>query len=89
ASAPGTSLQETLRLGERLTAGLKAVPGVRAVAQQVGRAEAGYDLGGTHDSEIHIDLEPGRDGAGQERAEAGIRALMAATPGASFSLKTF
>jgi Cu/Ag efflux pump CusA len=89
ASAPGTSLQETLRLGERLTAGLKAVPGVRAVAQQVGRAEAGYDLGGTHDSEIHIDLEPGLDGAGQERAEAGIRALMAATPGASFSLKTF
>ncbi|KQQ12749.1 acriflavin resistance protein [Methylobacterium sp. Leaf122] len=89
ASAPGTSLQETLRLGERITAGLKAVPGVRAVAQQVGRAEAGYDLGGTHDSEIHIDLEPGLDGEGQERAEAGIRALMAATPGASFSLKTF
>ncbi|MBD8908471.1 efflux RND transporter permease subunit [Methylorubrum zatmanii] len=89
ASAPGTSLQETLRLGAHVTAGLKAVPGVRAVAQQVGRAEAGYDLGGTHDSEIHIDLEPGLDGAAQERAEAGIRALMAATPGASFSLKTF
>ncbi|MFF8798895.1 MULTISPECIES: efflux RND transporter permease subunit [unclassified Methylobacterium] len=89
ASAPGTSLQETLRLGERLTAGLKAVPGVRAVAQQVGRAEAGYDLGGTHDSEVHVSLEPGLDGAAQERAEAGIRALMAATPGASFSLKTF
>ncbi|WP_348645306.1 efflux RND transporter permease subunit [Methylobacterium sp. BTF04] len=88
-TAPGTGLRETLRLGERVTAGLKAVPGVRAVAQQVGRAEAGYDLGGTQDSEIHIDLAADLDGAAQERAEAGIRALMLATPGASFSLKTF
>ena len=88
-TAPGTALQETLRLGGHLAAGLKAVPGVRAVAQQTGRAEAGYDLGGTHDSEIHIDLEPGLDGAAQARAEAEIRALMAATPGATFSLKTF
>ncbi|SFG29690.1 efflux RND transporter permease subunit [Methylobacterium gossipiicola] len=88
-TAPGTSLHETLRLGARVTAGLKAVPGVRAVAQQVGRAEAGYDLGGTHDSEIHIDLDPGLDGAAQARAEAGIRALMRETPGAGFSLKTF
>ena len=88
-AAPGTSFTESLRLGERITAALKTVPGVRAVAQQVGRAEAGYDVGGPHVSEIHIDLEPGLDGAGQDRAEAGIRALMASTPGASFSLKTF
>ena len=89
AAAPGTSLQESLRLGERITAALKSVPGVRAVAQQVGRAEAGYDVGGTHYSEIHVDLEPGLDGQAQERAEAGIRELMAGTPGASFSLNTF
>ncbi|GJD44279.1 Cobalt-zinc-cadmium resistance protein CzcA [Methylobacterium cerastii] len=89
AAAPGTSLQESLRLGTRITAGLKAVPGVRAVAQQVGRAEAGQDTAGTHYSEIHIDLEPGLDGAAQGRSEAGIRALMAGTPGAAFSLKTF
>ena len=89
AAAPGTSLDESLRLGRHLTARLKEVPGVRAVAQQVGRAEAGYDVAGTHYSEIHIDLTPGLDGEGQERAEAGIRALTAATPGASFSLKTF
>ncbi|TXM87239.1 efflux RND transporter permease subunit, partial [Methylobacterium sp. WL116] len=89
AAAPGTSLQESLRLGTRMTAGLKAVPGVRAVAQQVGRAEAGQDTAGTHYSEIHIDLEPGLNGAAQGRSEAGIRALMAGTPGAAFSLKTF
>ncbi|GJD84901.1 efflux RND transporter permease subunit [Methylobacterium haplocladii] len=88
-SAPGTSLQESLRLGGHLAAELKAIPGVRAVAQQTGRAEAGYDVGGPQDSEIHIDLASGLDGAAQDRAQAGIRALMAATPGASFSLKTF
>ena len=89
AAAPGTSLEQSLRLGQHLTTALKDVPGVRAVAQQVGRAEAGYDVGGTHYSEIHIDLETGLDGEGQERAESGIRAIMAATPGAGFSLKTF
>ncbi|WP_375456874.1 efflux RND transporter permease subunit [uncultured Methylobacterium sp.] len=89
AAAPGTSLQESLRLGTRVTAGLKAVPGVRAVAQQVGRAEAGQDTAGTHYSEIHVDLEPGLDGAAQAAAEAGIRALTAGTPGAAFALKTF
>jgi hypothetical protein len=53
----------------------KVAPGVAAIsariaasarswacAQQVGRAEAGYDLGGTHESEIHIDLAPDLDG---------------------------
>ncbi len=89
AAAPGTSLEQSLRLGGHITQALKEVPGVRAVAQQVGRAEAGYDVGGTHYSEIHIDLAAGLDGEGQERAEAGIRALMARTPGAGFSLKTF
>ena len=89
ALAPGTSLEETLRFGERITAGLKAVEGVRAVAQQSGRAEAGYDLGGTHESEIYIALKRGLDGEQQEKAEADIRQLMATTPGASFSLKTF
>jgi Cu/Ag efflux pump CusA len=39
-----------LEVGQEVTAGLKAIPEVRAVAQQVGRAEAGYDLGGTHES---------------------------------------
>lgn len=89
ASAPGTSLEESVRLGGHIAKALRAVSGVRTVAQQVGRAEAGYDVAGTHSSEIHIDLTPGLDGARQEKAEAGIRALMAGTPGATFSLKTF
>jgi CzcA family heavy metal efflux pump len=89
AAAPGTALQESQRLGGLITAGLKGIPGVRTVAAQIGRAEAGQDTAGTHYSEIHIDLEPGLDGAAQRATEAGIRALTAGFPGAAFSLKTF
>ncbi|HEX8417903.1 MAG TPA: efflux RND transporter permease subunit, partial [Methylobacterium sp.] len=89
AGAPGTSLQESMRLGTRITRSLREIPGIRAVASQIGRAEAGQDTAGTHYSEIHIDLEPGLDGAAQKAAEARIRTLMAGFPGAAFSLKTF
>ena len=89
AGAPGTSLQESMRLGTRITGDLKAIPGIRAVASQIGRAEAGQDTAGTHYSEIHIDLDPGLGGAEQKSVEASIRALLAEFPGAAFSLKTF
>lgn len=89
AGAPGTSLQESQRLGVRITAELRQIPGIRAVAAQIGRAEAGQDTAGTHYSEIHVDLDQGLDGAAQRRVEARIRALAAGFPGAAFSLKTF
>ncbi|WP_191970945.1 efflux RND transporter permease subunit [Methylobacterium soli] len=89
AGAPGTSLQESERLGTLITAELLRIQGIRSVASQIGRAEAGQDTAGPHYSEIHIDLEPGLDGAGQKTVETQIRALMAGFPGAAFSLKTF
>ncbi|WP_132255252.1 efflux RND transporter permease subunit [Methylobacterium segetis] len=89
AAAPGTSLQESQRLGVQITGELRAIPGIRAVASQIGRAEAGQDTAGTHYSEIHIDLVSGLDGAGQKTVETRIRTLMAGFPGAAFSLKTF
>ncbi|WP_342105084.1 efflux RND transporter permease subunit [Methylobacterium sp. SI9] len=88
-AVPGTALQESQRLSGLVTADLKAIPGVRAVAAQIGRAEAGEDTAGPHYSEIHIDLEPGLDGAAQRQVEAAIRTLIAGFPGAAFSLKSF
>ena len=38
-AVPGTSLDESLRLGQRVTAALKADPRIRSVAQRIGRAE--------------------------------------------------
>jgi CzcA family heavy metal efflux pump len=88
-AAPGTSIEESLRLGKHLTQALLQVDGVRSVAQHAGRAEAGVDTAGTNYSEFEVDLAPGLGGEEQETAEAGIRKVFAGFPGAALSLWTF
>jgi CzcA family heavy metal efflux pump len=85
---PGTSLDESLRMGRRVTAALLPLPFVRNVTQQVGRAEESEDVFGPQVSEIHVDLKPGVGEAG-ERAEATLRRVVSAFPGADFSVNTF
>ena len=89
AAIPGTSLDESLRIGRLINDALRKVPGVRSVAQHVGRAEAGPDTTGTHSSEFEIDLQLGLSGQEQEAAETRIRAVLANFPGVTLSLKTF
>ncbi|MGJ4890764.1 efflux RND transporter permease subunit [Bradyrhizobium sp. HKCCYLRH3099] len=89
ATLPGTSLDETLRLGSLISDALRAVPEVRSVAQHAGRAEAGVDTAGTHSSEIEVDLKPGLSGDDQERAERRIRAALADFAGINVSIKTY
>src|SRR6202522_3424368 len=40
---PGISLTETTRVGEQISKGLIAIPGVKSVAEQIGRGENGQD----------------------------------------------
>jgi len=87
-AVPGTSLQESLRMGSQVTRELLKLPFVRSVAQRAGRAEKGDDIMGTQDSEIEVDLYP-LSGDAAEKAEAEIRRVLARFPGAIFSLKTF
>jgi len=85
---PGTSLNESLRMGKQVCAGLRKMPLVRKVSQTVGRAEQAEDTLGTHHSEIHLELKPlGKREAG--RAEEEIRNTLAGYPGANFSMMTF
>lgn len=86
---PGTSLDESLRLGKLITETLRKIPGIRRVAQHSGRAEAGIDTVGPHSSEFEVDLEPGLSGKAQSEAEARIRAALADFPGVAFSIKTY
>jgi Cu/Ag efflux pump CusA len=86
--APGASLQETMRVGTRIAQALRQVPGVRLVAQTAGRASDIVDPVGVQLSEIEIDLAP-MNGAGEERALAGIRAALARFPGVTSSVNTF
>jgi len=85
---PGTSLQESLRIGRRVTESLIKLPFVRLVAQQVGRAEKADDVWGPHYSEFNVDLRP-LTGEEAESAQAEIRKALVPLVGATASVKTF
>lgn len=86
---PGTSLAESLRIGEGISKRLLAVPQVRSVAQRAGRSEKADDTWGPHYSEIDVDLKPLSSEDEAEEAEAAIRKALEGIPGIAFSVKTF
>jgi len=55
---PGISLAETARVGEQISKGLIAIPGVRSVAEQIGRAENGQDPDAPNKSEFEVQIDP-------------------------------
>jgi CzcA family heavy metal efflux pump len=87
-TVPGTSLQESIRLGKLVAAQLLKTPHIRSVSQEAGRAENGEDPFGPHYSELHVDLKP-LQGEEAETAEAEIRSVLAKFPGASFKVMSF
>ncbi len=86
-AVPGTSLEESLRLGRQVTAELLKLPYVRSVAQKAGRAEA-KGTRGTNASEFEVDLKP-LEGKQADVAPSEIRRVLARFPGATFSVNTF
>ncbi|HSI42894.1 MAG TPA: efflux RND transporter permease subunit [Methylotenera sp.] len=55
-AVPGTSEQESLRIGNKVSAVIRKIPGVKSVTQWVGRAPNGADTFGTHYSEFEIEI---------------------------------
>lgn len=55
-AVPGTSEQESLRLGKKVSAVIERIQGVKSVTQWVGRAPNGADTFGTHYSEFEIEV---------------------------------
>ncbi|MEI7917727.1 MAG: efflux RND transporter permease subunit, partial [Methylophilaceae bacterium] len=53
---PGTSEQESLRVGKKVAASLSQIKGVKSIAQWVGRAPNAADTFGTHYSEFEIEI---------------------------------
>ncbi len=82
---PGTSLQESLRMGDRVTHELLKLPYVRFVAQKAGRAEEGEETRGSNSSEFEVELKPG----GKAKGPSEIRKVLAQFAGANFSVNTF
>jgi len=57
----GVSIAETARVGERICHSLLAIPGVKSVAEQIGRAENGQDPDAPNKSEFEVQIDPGKD----------------------------
>lgn len=85
---PGTSLRQTLELGERVTHRLLKVPFVESVCADAGRASLSDDSHGTHQSEIWVKLKPTND-VPANTAENAIRNAVARFTGADFSVNSF
>jgi len=84
----GTSLEEMLSLGRRVSAEVLALPYVKSIEQQVGRAELSEDTWGPHRSEFHVELKPDAkvdQGAAQEE----LRAILEHYPGIESEVVTF
>lgn len=55
-AVPGTSEQESLRIGKKVSTAIREIEGVKSVTQWVGRAPNGADTFGTHYSEFEIEI---------------------------------
>jgi CzcA family heavy metal efflux pump len=92
-AVPGTSEQETLRIGEKVAQAVGRIKGVRSVLQWVGRAQNGADTFGTHYSEYEVELGK-LSGEEQNRILREIRETLAGKngesfPGVNFAINTF
>jgi CzcA family heavy metal efflux pump len=87
-SVPGTSLDEMLKLGERISKDVLALPYVQSIEQQVGRAELGEDTWGPHRSEFHVELKPDAT-VDQSVAQEELRGILEHYPGIQSEVVTF
>jgi CzcA family heavy metal efflux pump len=85
---PGTSLEESLRIGREVSLELRKNPHIRSVAQRAGRAELADDTWGTHYSELGVDLVPLK-GEEAEQVQSEIRNVLVKFPGVYFAIKPF
>lgn len=87
-AVPGTSSQESLRIGNKVSEAIRKIKGVDSVAQWVGRAQNGADTFGTHYSEFEIEIGT-VSGEEQERILKEIRDILAGVPGVSFTVHNY
>jgi CzcA family heavy metal efflux pump len=87
-SITGTSLDEMLAVGKRISADVLALPYVQSIEQQVGRAELGEDTWGPHRSEFHVELKADAT-VDQSEAQQKLRSILENYPGIQSEVVTF
>ncbi|HEV2620566.1 MAG TPA: efflux RND transporter permease subunit [Frateuria sp.] len=85
----GASLEEMDRIGEGISRGVLAIPGVASVSLQMGRAEAVQDTWPPNRGELHVELKPGLAANAQIRIETALRKLLDGYPGLTSEVVTF
>jgi CzcA family heavy metal efflux pump len=85
---PGTSIDEMLSLGERISRDVLALPYVATIEQQVGRSTQSDDTWGPHQCEFQVELKPGVS-IDQGVVERQLRAILARYPGVQSEVVTF
>ncbi len=88
ALAPGTSLAESVQIGNRISTALLKVPGVRLIAQRAGRADEIGDPADVNHSEFELDLSP-MSGADLSATLDHVQAVLATMPGVLTSVNGF
>ena len=87
AGVPGTSLEESMRVGAIVQQRLKAVPEVAKVAQRTGRAQLGEDTWGPHYTEIDVNLK--ESSRSRDEVMADVRKRLEGLAGYAFNIKQF
>jgi CzcA family heavy metal efflux pump len=87
-SITGTSLDEMLSVGQRVSQEVLKLPYVQSIEQQVGRAELSEDTWGPHRSEFHVELKPDAN-VDQSAAQEKLRGILEAIPGVQSEVVTF
>ena len=87
-SLTGTSLDETMRIGNKISENVLSIDGVKTISQWAGRAERGADTYGSHYSEFEVELYD-ISGKEQQRVYNEMRHILSSTPGITFEANSF
>jgi len=87
-SITGTSLEQMSAVGKRVSAEVLALPYVKSIEQQIGRAELSEDTWGPHRSEFHVELKPDAK-VDQAAAQEELRGILERYPGIQSEVVTF
>lgn len=88
-SISGTSLQESVRVGNQVSKLFMDIPGVVSVSLWSGRAERGADTFGSHYSEFEVDLDTNLSGSEQQQVLDSIRDTLNNFPGLRYEAHNF
>ena len=87
AGLPGTSLEESMRVGAIVQQRLTRVPEVVKIAQRTGRVQLGEDTWGPNYTEIDVNLK--ESGRTRDEVMADVRKHLEGLTGYAFSIKQF